>query len=143
MPYTYEYPMFGYTADAIVIAPDGDKYKVLLIQRKHEPYKDHWAFPGGFVDQDEVADQAVLRELKEETGLEVAHMSRLDVFDKVGRDPRGRTVTVAYTCILDQPATATALDDAADARWFDIHTLPPLAFDHDEMMAMAIARLGL
>lgn len=143
MPYTYDYPMFGYTVDAALVAPDAGTHKVLLIQRKNEPYKGHWAFPGGFVDQNEVAEQAVYRELTEETGIKVDKMEQLGVFDKVGRDPRGRTVTVAYTCMLDAVIPARGLDDAADAQWFDIKELPPFAFDHADIMAAVLAFHGL
>lgn len=143
MPYTYDYPMFSYCVDAVLFAKYNSDHLVLLIQRKNDPFKDYWAFPGGFVDQQEVADQAVYRELKEETGIAIDGLARLDVFDKVGRDPRGRTVSVVYTKVLDAPVAATGLDDAADARWFNIKELPALAFDHSEIMNRALVFNGL
>jgi 8-oxo-dGTP diphosphatase len=116
--------------------------KLLLIQRKHDPYKDHWALPGGFVEMDEDLPEAAARELAEETGLKDVPLEQLRTFGKPGRDPRGRTITVAYFGIAGKNwQQVDAADDAAHVQWFDIESLPGMAFDHDEIARCAIERL--
>ena len=140
--YTYKYPRPAVTADCVVIgqADDGSR-KVLLIRRGQEPYKDCWAFPGGFLNMDETLEECARRELKEETGLTATgEMVELKSFSTVDRDPRGRTITVAY--LVEMPLTeARGADDAAEARWFPLDELPPLAFDHDEILKVALAKI--
>ena len=137
MAYTYKYPRPGVTADCIVITKELDA-KVLLIQRGDEPYKGCWAFPGGFMNMDETTEQCAIRELEEETGLKVNVIHQIGAFSKVDRDPRGRTITVAYLVIIDKPIPVVGQDDAAVAEWWPLSALPQLAFDHDEIMAEAI-----
>lgn len=137
MAYTYKYPRPAVTADCIVITEDTDA-KVLLIQRGDEPYKECWAFPGGFMNMDETTEQCALRELEEETGLKVAGLHQIGAYSKVDRDPRGRTITVAYLAVIDEPISVVGQDDAAKAKWWPLSALPQLAFDHDEIMADAI-----
>lgn len=137
MSYTYEYPRPAVTADVVAITRENEP-KVLLIQRKFDPYKGCWAFPGGFMDMDETTEQCAIRELNEETGLVYSSMTQIGAYSKVDRDPRGRTLTVAYLAIVDKPLLVNAQDDAAKAEWFSINNLPPLAFDHDEIMVDAI-----
>lgn len=137
MTYTYKYPRPAVTADCIVITEETDA-KVLLIQRGDEPYKGCWAFPGGFMNMDETTEQCALRELEEETGLKVAELHQIGTYSKVDRDPRGRTITVAYLAVIDEPISVVGQDDAAKAEWWPLSALPQLAFDHDEIMADAI-----
>lgn len=137
MAYTYKYPRPAVTADCIVITKEADA-KVLLIQRGDEPYKGCWAFPGGFLNMDETTEQCAIRELEEETGLKVNDIHQIGAFSKVDRDPRGRTITVAYLAIIDKPMPVVGQDDAAVAEWWPLSALPQLAFDHDEIMAEAI-----
>ncbi|WEH43969.1 NUDIX hydrolase [Streptomyces sp. AM 2-1-1] len=122
-----------YTADVVLLAAG----HVLLIQRRWNPYAGSWALPGGHVDVGEASLQAAVRELKEETGITVPADAfvQVGVFDAPGRDPRGRYVTVAYTATLPELTAPTALDDAADARWWPLNALPPLAFDHATILA--------
>ncbi len=141
MAYTYKYPRPAVTADCIVITRDADP-KVLLIQRANEPYKGCWAFPGGFMDMVETAEQCAVRELKEETGLEVAGLKQVGCYSAVDRDPRGRTITVAYLAVIDSPVSVAAQDDAARAEWFPLSALPDLAFDHSEIISDAIVMYG-
>lgn len=136
MSYTYEYPRPAVTADCVVITRD-DEPKVLLIQRGNEPFKGQWAFPGGFMNMDETTEQCAVRELEEETDLKVSKIKQIGAYSKVDRDPRGRTVTVAYLAIIDKIEIVKGLDDAAKAQWFPISALPKLAFDHEEIMADA------
>ena len=138
MNYSYKYPRHAVTADCIVITNEATP-KVLLIQRGNEPFKGCWAFPGGFMDMDQTTEQCAIRELKEETGLDVTDINQIGCYSKVDRDPRGRTISVAYLAIIDEPIEVTGLDDAAQAEWFPLSTLPQLAFDHEEILNDAIA----
>ena len=141
MEYTYKYPRPAVTADCVVITKEAEP-KVLLIQRGADPYKGCWAFPGGFMNMDETTEQCAIRELEEETGLKVSTVRQIGAYSKVDRDPRGRTITVAYLAIIDKPAQVTGLDDAAKAEWFPLSALPELAFDHADIMADAINFTG-
>ena len=136
MSYTYEYPRPAVTADCVVIAKETEP-KVLLIQRGNEPFKGQWALPGGFLNMDETTEQCAVRELEEETGLKVTKIKQIGVYSKVDRDPRGRTITVAYLAIIDKVENVKGLDDAAKAQWFPISNLPKLAFDHEEIISDA------
>ena len=136
MEYTYKYPRPAVTADCVVITKEAEP-KVLLIQRGADPYKGCWAFPGGFMNMDETTEQCAIRELEEETGLKVTTIQQIGAYSKVDRDPRGRTITVAYLAIIDKPAQVTGQDDATKAEWFPLSALPELAFDHADIMADA------
>ena len=133
MAYTYKYPRPAVTADCVVMTREAVP-QVLLIERGNDPFKGCWAFPGGFMNMDESTEQCAIRELEEETGLQVTDIHQVGAYSKVDRDPRGRTITVAYLAIIDAPKEVSGLDDAAKAKWFPIDALPPLAFDHDEIM---------
>jgi 8-oxo-dGTP diphosphatase len=139
MAYTYKYPRPAVTADCVVVTREADP-KVLLIQRGGEPFKGCWAFPGGFLEMDETTEECAIRELEEETGLVVKGLRQIGAYSKVDRDPRGRTITVAYLAIVDAPIAVKGLDDAAKAEWFPIAALPPLAFDHADIMKDALAK---
>ena len=133
MAYTYKYPRPAVTADCIVMINE-PLPKVLLIQRGFDPFKGCWAFPGGFMNMDETTEQCAIRELEEETGLKLDNLKQIGAYSKVDRDPRGRTITIAYLAIVDTPLEVKGLDDAAKAQWFPIDALPPLAFDHEDIM---------
>ena len=135
--YTYKYPRPAVTADCVVMTKETTP-QVLLIERGFDPYKGYWAFPGGFMNMDETTEQCAIRELEEETGLEVTDLQQIGAYSKVDRDPRGRTITVAYLIVIDAPVAVTGQDDAAKAQWFPIDALPPLAFDHEDIMRDAI-----
>ena len=137
MEYTYKYPRPAVTADCVVITNEAEP-KVLLIQRGFDPYKGCWAFPGGFMNMDETTEQCAIRELEEETGLRVSDVHQIGAYSKVDRDPRGRTITVAYLAFVDEPIVVTGKDDAAKAEWFPLSVLPNLAFDHADIMADVI-----
>lgn len=133
MEFVYKYPRPAVTADCVVMTKEAPPH-VLLIERGFEPFKGRWAFPSGFMNMDETAEQCAIRELEEETGLKVSSIRQIGAYSKVDRDPRGRTITVAYLALVDAPIAVTGQDDAAKARWFPIDALPPLAFDHDDIM---------
>lgn len=138
--YTYDYPRPAVTTDCVVFGIDGQNLKVLLIERGQEPYKGHWAFPGGFLNMDETAEQCAVRELKEETGLDLHDLKQIGAFSAVDRDPRGRVITIAFYA-LTRPSAVQGGDDAAEARWFALNELPPLAFDHDSILREARMKL--
>lgn len=138
MPFTYKYPRPAVTADCVVFTKE-DTPKVLLIQRGDDPFKGCWAFPGGFMNMDETTEQCAIRELEEETGLKVEHIQQIGAYSKVDRDPRGRTVTVAYLAIVDSPEVLEGQDDAAQAEWWSLSSLPPLAFDHNDILKDALS----
>lgn len=140
MAYTYKYPRPSVTADCVVITKESDP-QVLLIQRGGEPFKGYWAFPGGFMEMDETTEQCAIRELEEETGLRITDVKQIGAYSKVDRDPRGRTITVAYLARIDAPIDVKGLDDAANAQWFPLSSLPQLAFDHADIMKDAIAMI--
>jgi len=137
-----DYPRPSVTVDVIIFTlRDGD-LQVLLIRRKHPPFRGMWAIPGGFVGIGESLEKAALRELEEETSVHDVYLEQLYTFGDVDRDPRGRVITVAYFALV--PATAIRPDvgsDAAEARWWSIYDLPPLAFDHADILVYALQRL--
>lgn len=141
--YIYDWPRPMVSVDAAVFAFIKGRPKLLLIKRGKDPFKGKWALPGGFVGIDEELERAVARELAEETGLMDLPLEQMRTFGKVGRDPRGRQITVAFMGIAKQGQDRIkAGDDAADARWFDIEKLPKdMAFDHDEVARFAINKL--
>lgn len=138
--FTYDYPHLAVATDCVVFGFDGRELKVLLIERGIEPFKGMWAFPGGFMRIDETAEECVLRELKEETGLAIGNVKQLGAFSAVNRDPRERTVSIAFYS-LARHADVCGGDDAAKAHWWAIDDVPQLAFDHDYILRQATRRL--
>jgi 8-oxo-dGTP diphosphatase len=148
------------TADCVVVRSGSE---VLLVRRGGEPFKGCWALPGGFMEMDETIEHCAVRELEEETGLRFAErdLSLIGVYSAPGRDPRGRTVTAAFRVESGErraesgetpqscgqlplgrgAAEPVAGDDAAEVRWWPLAALPPLAFDHADIVAAA-RRMG-
>lgn len=131
------------TVDAVVLRPAADSYELLFIKRKNEPFKGKWALPGGFVEEHEDLRDAAARELQEETGLRVTALEQLGAFGKPRRDPRHHTVSVAYIAFVDANAEAIAADDADEAKWFSVKNLPEMAFDHDDIVNLALQKTRL
>lgn len=130
--------------DAIVFGySKKDGVSVLLIQRKYEPFKSAWAIPGGFVLESESLEEAVRRELLEETGVQLNYLEQLYTFGEPGRDPRQRIISVAYFGLVktSQYTELKASTDAENAKWFSIKKIPALAFDHKQILSIAIERL--
>ncbi len=143
MKYCYDYPHPAVTTDIVIFTVIDDALKVLLIKRRDEPFKDHWAIPGGFLDMDENLDECAQRELEEETGIRDVYLEQLYTYGDVDRDPRERVISVAYYALISREGQhIQAGDDAAEAEWFDVDDLPKLAFDHARVMEMAIERLA-
>lgn len=130
-------PNMNVAVDIVVIAGN----EILLVKRKNEPFKDSWCLPGGFVDLEEDVYDAAERELEEETGIKDVPLGEMEVFGKPGRDPRGRVISVAHLCLLESKVDVTAGDDAREAEWFSLGELPTLAFDHDEIVKVALEHL--
>jgi len=142
MPYTYRYARPALAVDCVVFGLDEKDLKVLLIQRKRDPFAGAWAFPGGFVDVGETPEEAARRELEEETGLTNVFLEQLYTFGEPDRDPREHVVSVAHYALVNvRGKRVRAADDARDARWFPVLRPPPLAFDHDKILRMAHKRL--
>lgn len=144
-PYCYEYPRPAVTVDIILFTFAENDLKVLLIERKHDPFAATWALPGGFVEIDEDLEDAALRELAEETNVTEVYLEQLYTFGEPGRDPRTRVITVAYFALLSNDQVARlqiqGASDATHARWWSMYGLPPLAFDHDRILQYALQRL--
>jgi 8-oxo-dGTP diphosphatase len=142
MTYTYEHPRPALAVDCVVFGIDDAELKILLIQRQCEPFVHRWALPGGFVRMDETCEQAALRELDEETGIHKVYLEQLYTFSDMDRDPRERVVTVAYYALAKlSDHQIRAATDAEDVAWFPIDHPPPLAFDHDKILEIALQRL--
>ncbi|MBN1952397.1 MAG: NUDIX hydrolase [Bacteroidales bacterium] len=133
--YQYPYPRPALTVDAVLFRYLGIRLQILLIKRGDEPFRDCWAFPGGFVEEGETVEEAVVREVEEETGVHVHNLEQVYTASKPGRDPRGWTVSVIFTGYISEGGdTLQAGDDAAEAVWHDLDQLPVLAFDHQEIL---------
>lgn len=130
------------SVDAVVFGYEEGNISVLLIKRKYDPFKGQWAIPGGFVENHESLEDAVERELFEETGIKINYLEQLYTFGKPNRDPRGRVVSIAYFGLVRPNAFKLyASTDAEQAQWFNINDLPKLSFDHKGILKMAIERL--
>lgn len=138
--YCYKYPHPSVTTDCVIFGFDGTQLQVLLIERGIEPFKGKWAFPGGFLNMDESAEEGALRELREETGLTGAFIEQFHTFTEPNRDPRERVITIAYYALV-RIQEVKGGDDAARAQWFALDEVPQLAFDHDMILRTALARL--
>lgn len=112
-----------------------DDYDFILIKRKNNPYKGYWALPGGFVEYGETVEESAIREAKEETNIDVVLKDLIGVYSKPDRDPRGHTITIAYTANGDFKK-AKADDDACDIAIFSKDKLNniDLAFDHAKII---------
>lgn len=126
------------TADSVIFFRKGKGEKVLLVQRGTNPFEGQWALPGGFLKDDERLEDGARRELEEETGLQVKNLHQLRVFDSPDRDPRGRTISIPFYGEVDSEEIVKGADDAAKAEWFDLNELPELAFDHDQILELAV-----
>ena len=121
---------------------DASQIRVLLVRRKYDPYRDHWAIPGGFVEYNEDLQAAAKRELQEETGLSLPYLKQYHAFGNPDRDPRGRAVSVAFFGLIKSSHHRAKADtDAAEVNWFALNELPGLAFDHDEILTVGFNRI--
>jgi len=140
--YTYEYPRPAVTVDCIIFGFDKEQVKVLLTKRAIEPYLGKWAFPGGFINEGETADDCARRKLSEEAGLKDIFMEQLYTFSDLDRDPRYHVISIAYYALVR--STDYILEaglDTEDVQWFSLGELPELAFDHANILDVAVDRL--
>ncbi|MGW8315632.1 MAG: NUDIX domain-containing protein [Bacteroidales bacterium] len=128
--YTYDYPRPMVTADVAVLRLEAEP-EILLVRRKHQPFRSTWALPGGFMEMEETLEEAARRELREETHLDAGELIRFDTYDAPERDPRGRTITQVFVTVWKPTmGNPVAGSDAGALRWFPLVSLPELAFDH-------------
>jgi len=142
MKRTYKFKRPNLAVDCVVFGLDEEDLKIILIQRSLEPFEGKWALPGGFVNIDESLEDAAMRELKEETGIQKVFLEQLYTFGAVERDPRNRVISVAYYALVNlSDHEIKASTDARDAAWFSIDDIPTLAFDHNTIFGVALKRL--
>ncbi len=144
MKFKYEYARPGLTVDCVIFGLDlnAASLQVALIERDIEPFEGSWALPGGFVREGESLETAAIRELQEETNISDVFLEQLYTFGAPKRDPRGWVVSVAYYALVAPEKHHVVADtDARRAEWFPIDALPKLAFDHSEILQLALQRL--
>lgn len=140
--FTYNYPRPALTSDCVLFGFDEGELKLLLLRRANEPFKSKWALPGGFVNEEESAEEAARRVLAEKASVRKVYLEQLYTFSAVDRDPRGRVVSVAYYALVKlADYKVKAGRDTEHAEWFAVSELPKLAFDHNDIVKTAIARL--
>jgi 8-oxo-dGTP diphosphatase len=140
--YCYAYPHPAVTTDIVIFTILEERLKLLLIQRGNAPFRGFWSLPGGFVEPDESLDACAARELEEETGVAGVYLEQLYTFGVPDRDPRERVISVAYYALVPADSVRIrAASDASQVGWFDLGELPPLAFDHEEIVALGQSRL--
>jgi 8-oxo-dGTP diphosphatase len=127
------------TVDTVVfLKSPNNPLHVLLIKRGNDPFKNQYALPGGFPEINELLIDAAKRELLEETGLANIELTQLTAFDGINRDPRDRNIAIAFIGYTSpENSTLKPGDDAIEAEWHPINNLPPLAFDHEEIIEFA------
>lgn len=140
--YTYEYPRPSVTTDCVIFGYDQGELKVLLIERSIEPFIGKWALPGGFVGEDETAEDCARRILSKEACLENIFMEQLFTFSRLDRDPRFRVISIAYYALVKlSDYDAKAGMDASNVNWFALSDVPELAFDHNIILEKALDRI--
>ena len=139
MSFTYDYPRPCVTTDCLIFRKMELGWSLLLIERGNEPFKGCWALPGGFLEMEEDLDACAARELQEETGLMGIELHQLYAFGAPHRDPRHRTISIAFWGVDETNQQAVGSDDAAKAQWFVLDKLPGLAFDHELIIQKALS----
>lgn len=127
--------------DVVMFTVFDGKLQVLLIQMKKQPFAGKWALPGGLIRADEDANTAAKRHLTEKTGLTSAFLEQLYTFSQVDRDPFGRVVSVAYYALLSKPAMVATTKEYANVAWKPVKTIHELAYDHKQILTVAVQRL--
>lgn len=136
-----EVPKILAAVDCIIFGFDNDELKLLLIKRDFEPERNKWSLMGGFIDENEHADDAAKRVLKELTGLQNIFMEKVEIFTAPDRDPVDRVISIAYFALINITEDMHPLSATYSAQWFSLKDLPELVFDHKEMVGSAITKL--
>ena len=130
MEYTYKYPRAAVTVDIALFSKAENRDYVLLIRRDNPPFEGCWAIPGGFIEMEETLLESALRELEEETGLKGVTLKQFNTYGDPGRDPRHRTITIAFIGVCEDLPAVIGMDDAREAAWHPVDSIPTLGFDH-------------
>ena len=143
--YTFHHPRPAVSVDIVLFQKNNDSCQVLLIKRAQKPFQGFYSLPGGFVDETETLESAAIRELKEETAIRDIQLTQIHTFSAPERDPRGRVISTAYGAVINQENQLhiRAGSDAADAGWFNLADLPPLAFDHELVISVAARKMKI
>ena len=146
---SYEHPLVA--VDVVILTMRRRRLEALLIKRRRWPYEGLRALPGSFVRGDESLEDAARRVLERAAGVRDVYLEQLYTFGDPQRDPRARVITVVYYALLRADALPAALagstgvigsgEDAAELTWFPVDALPPLAFDHAEILRYTLQRL--
>jgi 8-oxo-dGTP diphosphatase len=140
--YRYPHPHPAVTTDTVVLRSHDAGLSILLIRRANPPFAGAWALPGGFLEIDEDLEACARRELREEAGIEPEVMEQLHCFGDPARDPRERVISVAFVAWVNSTGgNARAGSDAAEIGWFPEGTLPDVAFDHAQIISLALERI--
>lgn len=141
--YTYRHPHPAVTVDVVIFTILDDELQLLLVKRGVRPYIGAWALPGGFVGIDEELHDAAVRELAEETGLDCAYLEQLGAYGQPDRDSRERVISIPYFAVISSDTIQLqGGSDAVQAAWHSCNALPPLAFDHDSIVQLAMQRIA-
>ena len=132
-------PQFYVSVDCIIFGFDKGSLKLLLLKRNFEPAKGQWSLMGGFVQKNESVDEAAQRVLKELTGLENVYMEQVGTYGEIHRDPGERVISVAYSALININGYDKELVARYNASWTDMNAIPPLIFDHHDMVERALA----
>lgn len=132
-------PRFHVGVDCIIFAVSHDRLSVLLVKRDFEPEKGKWSLIGGFVNADESVDEAARRVLRQLTGLDNVFIRQIGAFGEIDRDPGARVISVAYFALLNLLEVDQEMLRGYKAEWMDVDNLPPLGFDHPEMIRQALS----
>ena len=132
---------FLFAVDCIIFGYDGQELKLLVIQRSLEPFKGKWSLVGGFVLDNESAENAASRVLKALTGLDGLYMEQLHAFTEIGRDTVERTISIAYFALIDTQKYKQQINEAYHPAWYPINKFPKLIFDHAKIVELAKEKL--
>ena len=138
--FCYDYARPAVACDNLIVSKHNNSVEILLIQRKGEPCAGMWALPGGFLEENETAEEGAARELLEETGVKISadKLILVSIFSKPNRDPRTHLISLSYLAYVDKNIIEhKAGDDASNTAWHDLNNLPEMAFDHAEIIESA------
>lgn len=142
--YVYSYWRPAAAVDNVVFCFKKGRLYLLLVKRGQEPFKDQWAFPGGFLEEGETLEAAAKRELMEETHITPLYTDQIGTFSAIDRDPRSRVISTAFLHVVSKNCSEVlAGDDAQEAKWFPIDNLPDLAFDHAAIYQKALRHIKI